>query len=154
MIKAWRLVKWRFARTAFDGEGARLYGGRWNSPGTRIAYASESVALATLEVLVHLQASALLPSYALAAIRFPEDLVEALDLSPLPANWKQFPSSPDVQAIGDQWIKELRSAILRVPSAVIPSAYNFLLNPTHPDFARVVVEPPEPYEFDPRLVTL
>jgi RES domain-containing protein len=152
MVTAWRLVKERFARSAFDGEGARLHGGRWNSPGTRMAYASESVALATLEVLVHLQMSAVLPSYALATIRFPEDLVEVLEPALLPANWRQFPSPPELQAIGDQWIKEPRSAILQVPSAIIPSASNFLLNPAHPEFAQVVIEPPEPYEFDPRLV--
>jgi RES domain-containing protein len=152
MVTAWRLVKERFARSAFDGEGARWHGGRWNSPGTRMAYASESVALATLEVLVHLQVSAVLPSYALATIRFPEDLVEVLDPTLLPANWRQFPSPPGLHAIGDQWIKERRSAILQVPSAIIPSASNFLLNPAHPEFAQTVVEPPEPYEFDPRLV--
>jgi RES domain-containing protein len=152
MTQAWRLVKWRFANTAFDGEGARLYGGRWNSPGTQIAYASESIALATLEVLVHLQVSTVLPAYALASIRFPDNLVEMLDTSALPINWKQFPAPPEMQAIGDDWIKAARSAILCVPSAVVPSAYNFLLNPAHPNFTQVVVEPPEPYEFDPRLV--
>ena len=152
MTQAWRLVKWRFANTAFDGEGARLYGGRWNSLGTQVAYASESIALATLEVLVHLQVSAVLPAYALASVRFPDNLVEVLDTAILPINWKQFPVSPEIQAIGDHWIKDARSAILRVPSAVVPSAYNFLLNPVHPDFTQVVVDPPEPYELDPRLV--
>ena len=117
-----------------------------------MAYASESIALATLEVLVHLQASAVLPSYALVTIRFPESLVETLAPSRLPANWKQFPALPEVQAIGDQWIEEARSAVLRVPSVIIPAAYNFLLNPVHPDFAQVLIDPPEPYEFDPRLV--
>ena len=72
MITAWRLVKSRHARAAFDGEGARLYGGRWNSPGTRVAYASDSVALAALEVLAHLQSTAVLQAYSLATIRFPE----------------------------------------------------------------------------------
>lgn len=152
MLAGWRLVKWALAPTVFDGEGARLHGGRWNSPGTRVAYASESVALATLEVLVHLQASAMLPFYALAPLRFPAALVAVLDPAALAPDWKRFPASPETRAIGDRWVQEGRSAVLRVPSAVVPSASNFLLNPAHPDFTRIVVEPPAPYDFDPRLV--
>lgn len=152
MIRAWRLVKSRHASTAFDGEGARLHGARWNSPGTLVAYASENVALAVLEVLVHLQASAILDSYSLASVRFPSELIEDLDVSALPGRWRRFPAPRETRAIGDQWVRERRSAVLRVPSVIVSSADNFLLNPAHADFAKATVEPPEPFEFDPRLL--
>jgi RES domain-containing protein len=152
VIHAWRLVKARHAATAFDGEGAKLHGARWNSPGTLVAYASENVALAVLEVLVHLQASATLDSYSLASVLFPSRLVEEFDVSALPAHWRRYPAPAETRAIGDAWVRELRSAVLRVPSAIIPSADNFLLNPAHADFAKLTVEPPESFEFDPRLL--
>jgi len=152
VIHGWRLVKSRYAAAAFDGEGARLNGGRWNSPGTLVAYASDSVALATLEVLAHLQSTAVLASYSLASLRFPQELVQELGVSALPARWRRFPAPPEVQAVGDRWLRELRSAVLRVPSAIIPSNHNFLLNPAHPDFAKVMIELPTPFEFDPRLL--
>ena len=152
MITAWRLVKSRHSAAAFDGEGARLYGGRWNSPGTRIAYASDSIALAALEVLAHLQSTAVLQSYSLAGIRFPEEVVEVLPETSLPHGWRRFPSPPANQAIGDQWVSQGRSLVLRVPSAIIPSAANFLINPLHPAFSRAVIERPERFAFDPRLL--
>ena len=152
MITAWRLVKSRHARAAFDGEGARLYGGRWNSPGTRVAYASDSVALAALEVLAHLQSTAVLQAYSLAAIRFPEAAVEALDPASLPADWQRFPSPPENQALGDTWVAQGRSLVLRVPSAIVPSASNYLINPAHARFGAAVIEMPEPFAFDPRLL--
>ena len=152
MIRAWRLVKSRYAAAAFDGEGARLNGGRWNSPGTLVAYACDSVALATLEVLAHLQSTAVLASYSLASVQFPIDLLEQVEVSALPARWRRYPASPELQAIGDRWVKDLRSAALRVPSAIIPSAHNYLLNPVHADFARVKIDPPQPFDIDPRLL--
>jgi RES domain-containing protein len=152
LITAWRLVKSRHSAAAFDGEGARLHGGRWNSPGTRVAYASDSIALAALEVLAHLQSTAVLQSYSLAAIRFPEELVEVLPETSLPQGWRRFPTPPANQAIGDQWVAQGRSLVLRVPSAIIPSAANFLINPLHPDFTRTVIERPERFAFDPRLL--
>ena len=146
------MVKSRHAAAAFDGEGARLHGGRWNSPGTRVAYASDSIALAALEVLAHLQSTAVLQSYSLATIRFAEELVEVLDVTSLPKSWRRFPSPAENQAIGDRWIAQRRSLILRVPSALIPTAANFLINPEHPAFSNAVIERPERFAFDPRLL--
>ena len=153
MITAWRLVKSRHAAAAFDGEGARLYGGRWNSPGTRVAYASDSIALAALEVLAHLQSTAVLQAYSLVSLSFPDESVELLPTTSLPGRWRRFPSSPENQAIGDQWVAQGRSLILRVPSAIIPSAANYLINPAHPEFSRVVIARPERFVFDPRLLS-
>lgn len=145
-------MKARHAGTAFDGEGARVYGGRWNSPGTRLAYASDSIALATLEVLAHLQSTAILQSYVLTAIGFPVELVEVPDLASLPRGWRRYPAPPENQAVGDRWVAEGRSLVLRVPSAIIPSAGNFLINPQHPQFSRAVIARPERFAFDPRLL--
>jgi len=153
LITAWRLIKPRRAAAAFDGEGARLHGGRWNSPGTRVAYASDSIALATLEVLAHLQSTAVLQAYSLASLRFPAESVEVLETAALPARWRRFPSPPENQAIGDRWAAEGRSLILRVPSAIIPAAANFLINPSHPEFRQVVISRPERFAFDPRLLS-
>ena len=152
MITAWRLVKSRHAQAAFDGEGARLHGGRWNSPGTRVAYASDSVALAALEVLAHLQSTAVLQAYSLATIRFPESVVETLDSASLTSEWRRFPSPPENQAVGDTWVAEGRSLVLRVPSAIVPSASNYLINPAHSRFTVAVIEKPEIFAFDSRLL--
>ena len=151
MVRAWRLVKTRYAATAFDGEGARLHGARWNSPGTLVAYASESVELALLELLVHLQSPATLESYSLVSVRFPSELIEDLDVTSLPKHWRRQPPPPETQAIGDQWVRDRRSVVLRVPS-VITSSSNFLLNPSHPDFRQVAIDPPVRFQFDPRLL--
>jgi RES domain-containing protein len=152
LITGWRLVKSRHAGAAFDGEGARLHGGRWNSPGARVAYASDSIALAALEVLAHLQSTAVLQAYSLATIQFPVSEMEVLAAASLPKGWRRFPSPPDNHAIGDSWLAETRSLVLKVPSAIIPSASNFLINPAHPGFSRVVIERPERFAFDPRLL--
>jgi RES domain-containing protein len=152
VISAWRITKTRYAAAAFDGEGARLHGGRWNSRGTRVSYASESVALAVLEVLVGLQDTALLSAYSLIQIEFPERLVEVVSLDALPSTWTQHPPSPDTQRIGDLWVVENRSAVLQVPSAIVDAEHNYLLNPGHGDFAQVVINRPERFRLDPRLV--
>ncbi len=152
LVTAWKLVKTRHAGTTFDGEGARLHGGRWNSAGTPVAYASDSIALATLEVLAHLQASAALQSYSVVSVQFPESQIEVLDIASLPKGWRRFPSPPENQAIGDRWITEGRSLVLRVPSAIVPSANNFLINPLHPAFKSAAVGRPERFAFDPRLL--
>jgi RES domain-containing protein len=150
-ITAWRIVKARHAANAFDGEGARLEGGRWNSPGTPLVYASESAALATLELLVHLRRRSILSAYVLIACTFDEALVERLDSKRLPPSWRSYPAPPELQLIGDEWVKAGRSAVLSVPSAVIESELNYLLNPRHRDFAAVRVGDPHPFGFDERL---
>jgi RES domain-containing protein len=152
MVHAWRLVKTRHAATAFDGKGAMLYGARWNSRGVRVAYASDSEALAILEVFVHLKSWTVLASYSVVSLRIPKHLIEELPASLLPPRWRDSPPPPDLQAIGDRWAKAGRSAVLRVPSVVIPSSRNFLLNPEHPDFARIAMDPAEPFHPDPRLL--
>ena len=152
MATCWRIVKNRHAATAFDGEGARLYGGRWNSPGTRMVYTSSTISLAILEILVHLQEASLLSSYSLIAARFDDALIESLDHSRLPDVWRSYQAPPELQRIGDEWVRSQRSAVLQVPSAVVERESNYLLNPAHPDFSSIVIGEPEPFTFDERLL--
>ncbi len=150
--RAVRLVKSRHVASAFDGEGARVYGGRWNSPGVAVVYLSESLAVAMLEILVHIEHAATLLSYSCIEVEIPETLVERLDETTLAAEWAQHPPGLATQALGDRWVKEARSTVLRVPSAVVPGGFNYLLNPGHPGFARLVLEPPRAFQFDSRLL--
>ena len=129
MPTAWRLVKTRYAASAFDGEGARRHGARWNSPGTRVAYAAETASLAILETLVHLQSSRVLASYSLVAVDFPARVVEELERARLPADWKRSPPPPDVQAIGDAWVRAGSAAVTRSRSPVSALFMRRLYNP-------------------------
>ena len=149
MKVAWRIVKERHAATAFDGEGSRLYGGRWNSQGTRVVYTSGSQALAVLESLVHLN-----PPVAFRYVAIPIEFDDGLVTLPtaLPANWTEAPPPPSAQEIGDLWVREGRSAVLEIPSVIIPTEPNYLLNPAHPDFQRLRIGRPIPFAFDPRLI--
>ncbi|HTF66921.1 MAG TPA: RES domain-containing protein [Edaphobacter sp.] len=150
-MKAWRITKQKHARTAFSGEGARLYGGRWNSPGVPVVYVAESQSLAVLEVLVHLDAPAFLEKYVFLEVNFDASLVITLDRSSLPKNWQSDPVPEAIQAVGDRWILSRGSAVLHVPSVLVPEESNFLLNPRHPDFGKIGISRPQAFRFDPRL---
>jgi RES domain-containing protein len=152
VISAWRIVKAKHQSSAFDGEGARLAGGRWNSPGLAMIYTAQSAALAALEMLVHLESRSLLSSYVLIPCSFQRRLVLRLDRTRLPARWRAHPAVPQLQLLGDAWLKNGLSAVLEVPSVIIRSESNCLLNPVHPDFASIDIGPPEPFDFDVRLV--
>lgn len=151
MILAWRIVKNRYIDQAFDGEGARINGGRWNSPGSRAVYVSETRALATLEVLAGLGSEAPLSHYSLIGVRFDEELVSEITSADLPDGWDSSPPGPTSQAVGDLWLAEERSVALRVPSVVVPAESNYVLNPGHPDFGQVQFDSPEELRIDPRL---
>jgi RES domain-containing protein len=151
VITAWRIVKAKHSRTAFDGEGARLFGGRWNSPGSPV-YTAASTALAALEMLVHLGKATVLPAYVLIACTFNDSLVAHVEDSRLPSNWRSYPAPPELQSLGDEWVRLGTSAVFQVPSAVIPSESNYLLNPRHTDFSSIRVSAPEVFDFDLRLL--
>jgi RES domain-containing protein len=153
MPVGWRIVKTKYAAQAFDGEGARLYGGRWNSHGVRMVYTSESLALAALEILAHLGRAGALASYSRCAVRFDKGLLTSLDRALLPDNWRAYPAPAELQVIGNRWIADGTSAVLEVPSVLVDTENNYLLNPLHPDFGSLVIEPPEPFDFDPRLTS-
>ena len=151
-MHVWRVIKTKYASTAFDGEGARLYGARWNSRGTRVAYAASNSALAVLEVLVHMMAAGRLPAFSLIRANLPDSMVEALPPAELPKHWDSSPVPPEVQAIGDAWIRSGRALALQVPSAIVAGSHNLLINPAHADFGRFQVESQEPFAFDQRLL--
>jgi RES domain-containing protein len=151
-ITAWRIVKRRYVGAAFDGEGARRFGGRWNSPGTAVVYVSESRALALLEVLAGLRSVAPLPAYAMIPATFDKSLVRPIEQGALPSEWSRSPPLPAVQRIGDEWVARRESAVLRVPSVIVPDEYNYLLNPAHPAFNQITTGEPLNVAVDPRLV--
>jgi RES domain-containing protein len=117
-----------------------------------MVYASPSLALAALEVLIHADPGDLPGPFVAVAAEVPDGLsAKALAPEDLPRNWRDYPAPPALQRMGDAWIRADESVILRVPSVVIPREPSVLLNPLHPDFAKVRIESPEPFEFDPRL---
>ena len=152
-ITAYRIIKSKRVATAFDGEGARLYGGRWNSIGTRVVYVAGSRSLATLEILVHTEdISTIEGQYSIIPVTFPEELVLRIPPADLPKSWSSPEPLAETQMFGDRWIRESRSAALEIPSAVTNEENNYLLNPSHPDFASVAIGVAVPFRIDPRLI--
>ena len=152
LLFGWRIYKPRHASTAFTGEGARLFGGRFNSKGTAVVYTAGTASLAAMEMLVHLQATDLLAEYRICPVEFDDALVRTLDRVDLPRSWRRSPPPTSVRAIGDAWVAGAGSVVLKVPSAVVDLEHNYLLNPGHPDFRRVAVGKPRRFLFDPRLI--
>jgi RES domain-containing protein len=150
---AWRLDKAKWARSSFTGVGASFEGGRWNPAGLPVVYLSRHLPMAALEKLVHWPSP--LGSrvrFVAFAVHFGDASIEVYPRSRLPADWNKKPLTDSTQQIGLAWAEESRSAILRVPSAIIPSEDNFLLNPAHSDFRKIKIARPVPFGFDPRLI--
>lgn len=151
MRTVWRITTARFAATAFSGEGARLYGGRWNPKGIALVYTAESRSLALLEMMV--QDAPLRARYVLIPAALPDTVsVTLVEVADLAADWRRFDRRDALQRIGRDWLESGRSAVLAVPSAVVPAERNYLLNPAHPDFARIIMGEPEALDTDFRLM--
>lgn len=150
MPSGWRIDK--PGRDAFSGEGARLYGGRWNSPGVAVVYLSEHQSLAALEIMVHQQPLTPRGAYLAYQVTWDEAQMERLSAKKFPPHWRASPADAANMAIGDEWAKAQRSLILAVPSAIVPNEWNFLLNPAHPDFKKLRLPKPQAFDFDPRLL--
>lgn len=149
---SWRIVKAVRADDAFTGEGARRAGGRWNHAGTAIVYTAGSLALAALEILVHLDGPQLLHSYVQIPVEFDQRLCRELDLSSLPEDWSGNPAPDWTRSAGSQWVASHDSVVLAVPSAVVPDESAYLLNPSHSDFPALRIGQPASFRFDPRLI--
>lgn len=135
---------------ANDGLGASLYGGRWNHKGTPVIYTAASRALCALEILAN--ADELADDYIVTPIEVPDDLrATTLSIETLPSNWDADQPIHDTAEIGTNWANSLASAVLTVPSAVIPREHNYILNPRHPEFSKIRFFSPEPFHFDDRL---
>ncbi|PWB61773.1 MAG: hypothetical protein C3F14_11185 [Deltaproteobacteria bacterium] len=152
LIVAWRICKARHADTAFDGEGARREGGRWNPRGVPVVYSAASLALAALEQFVHISKAAAGISFLSFKVEIPAEVnVSELDIGALPPNWRAEPVPDETMAVGDAWIKARTSSVLRVPSVVIPEEFDYVLNPLHPEFRKIRIQSPKSFSFDPRM---
>lgn len=151
LVTAWRICAPRYADTAFSGEGARIHGGRWNGKGRAVVYSSESVSLAVLLQLVHVEDPAVLDAFVVVSATLNEDAIEVLPPSSLPDDWRPYPAPPSTRRIGDTWLSEGRSLALKVPSVTVRGQHNYLIDPAHPDFAGIEVSDSEPLDLDPRI---
>ncbi|HEU5284376.1 MAG TPA: RES family NAD+ phosphorylase [Burkholderiales bacterium] len=149
-MRLWRLTRAAHAAAPLSGHGAAIAGGRWNSPGVRIAYTSTSRPLAVLEMLVHVTRDTIPPDMMLIPIDVPDRWIAQPER--LPADWSNLPFSAAARKLGDSWVHGARSLALTVPSMVLPAERNVLINPEHPQMSRVRVLSPEPFVFDRRLL--
>jgi RES domain-containing protein len=150
---AYRLVPKKWTAGSFSGEGARRFGGRWNPKGTLAIYASEHLSLAVLEIRVNQAEIHPDEQYVYYSVTFHESLVEVVEKPPFDwlITFKEDGSLTGSQIFGARWLREERSAVLSVPSSVIHSERNLILNPAHPDFAKIRISDPIDIDLDQRL---
>lgn len=150
-MRVWRIILKLHLSQAFDGEGARQFGGRWNRLGTRVVYASATLSLAALEFFVNLDRDTEPDQLVAISADTPDDMhIEYIEVSDLPKNWRRYPVTEELQDLGTAWVASASTAMLVVPSAVIPEERNYLLSPAHPDFKRFRLNKPEAFHFGPR----
>ncbi len=151
-MRVWRIVPKRRHSQAFTGEGARLYGGRWNPPGLRVVYTSATLSLAALEYFVHVSKETRPDDLVSISLEIPNDVrIECVAESKLPPKWRTYPAIDEVKEIGRKWIKNGASAVLSVPSVIIPQELNYLINPEHSDFRRMKISKPSPFSLNDRM---
>lgn len=150
---AWRIDNARYAASSFSGKGAAAAGGRWNPAGVHVVYASRHLATAALEKFIHLPQP--IPS-AMKFVRFQIHFNGVAVERPkrLPRGWNAEPAGTASQELGHAWFTSGRTAILAVPSAILPDEENYVLNPGHADFSKLTISAPEEFSFDPRLADL
>lgn len=148
----YRISKEKYIRD-LSGEGARKYGGRWNHKGTPVVYTSEHVSLAALEVLVHVPVISLPKDLKLLRLRVSDEVSrEEVNPAKLPANWKEHPAPTELKDLGTEWASNCNTLLLKVPSAVIPSEWNYLINPLHDEFEKAAVDNIDDFTFDSRIL--
>lgn len=133
-----------------SGSGAATYGGRWNKKGTAVLYTSESIAIALLETVVHIPAM-LVPELVLLTIEIPDHSIFEIKLKELPKNWSAYPAPTILSEIGEEWIKKGNTIALKVPSCIINTSFNYILNCSHPDYQSVKILDIKDFKFDARL---
>lgn len=148
-MRCYRIVRPQWAKSALSGEGARLYGGRWNSSGRRCVYAAESRSLAILELLVHLVGPARGTEWSLLTIELPDESVPSP--SHLLDGWDAMPAGSSSQFVGDAWLASEAALALRVPSVVVPEESNLLINPDAAGFDSVEIVEQRTFQLDLRL---
>jgi RES domain-containing protein len=145
----YRLTKCVYAND-LSGNGARLYGGRWNSEGRAMVYLASSRALAVLEALVHLPPAYMPDDYCMATIEVPDDY-QIINEQLLPKNWQDSSDMAILKQVGNAFLSERQSLLLKVPSAIVNQEHNYLLNPTHASAQKIKVNGVQPFTFDNRL---
>jgi len=150
-VVGWRIVKEKHASTAFSGEGARIFEGRWNSAGVCMVYCSENLALAALENLAHTRLVTMRDKFRAFRVSWDDAIMVVVDLKKLPRAWNAQPPTAASKHIGDEWIKSGQSTVLALPSVLVPLEKTFLLNPKHPDFRKIKITDAGNFVLDPRL---
>lgn len=149
------MIVYRLSRAAYShdlsGKGAELAGGRWNSKGIALIYTGQTIALCMAEVAVHIPFGIIPVDYELITFEIPDKEVTELNKSDLPNDWKSLPNSYSTQSIGDDFVKNNKNLILKVPSAVVQGEFNFLINPLHLKIKKVKIKKVESFSFDQRL---
>jgi RES domain-containing protein len=147
-VRVWRIASATHA--TFDGEGARRYGSPWTPRGRPAVFTSATLSLAALERFVNTDADLEPVDLVTIAVDIePNIAIDTVAIADLPTDWRVYPAPPALTMIGERWLRESKSAVLSVPSVVIPVERNFVLNPAHA--ARLVIKPSEPFRFDPRM---
>jgi RES domain-containing protein len=152
LTRVYRILRKPYSKKPLDGEGAYRFGGRWSSPGTRLAYTAEHLSLAMIEYFIHLDPDDPPNDLVVVTAEIPDD-VSRTEISPkrLPSNWRQSPSPPELAGIGDRFASNARAAILVVPSALAPTESNWLINPRHPEFSKIRLRSVEAFDYDARF---
>ena len=153
-MRVWRICREPYAADALTGRGRLFTSGRWHTRGRPVVYTSRSLALAALEILVHADRGTLPSDLIQVEIDVPDGL-KALRIGSkeLPGNWQTYPAPPALQRLGDEWLVTGSTALLRVPSAVIPEEFNFLLNPQHADARKLKIVSTRGFSHDLRLTS-
>jgi len=152
MIKAWRIVKAKHKAKAFTGDGCQYASGRWHNLMVPVVYCSDSQALSALETFVHLQEDVKHIKYVMFELHIPASLIlEVESIATLPKRWRKQPPGVETKKIGSQWVKSNSSAVLSVPSTIVPESRNYLLNPLHPNISKIAIKPPNKFSFDARM---
>ena len=147
----YRIVNCNYADD-LSGEGGRLYGGRWNSEGKPALYLASSRSLAVLEVLVHLPPLMIPDNYCLTEIEVPDNSITHVTIDELPHNWKDISPPGALRLMGDEFLKNQKHLLMKVPSSIVPAEYNYLLNPKHTDMKKVKLLSKQSFDFDERLI--
>ncbi|MGD0097554.1 MAG: RES family NAD+ phosphorylase [Terracidiphilus sp.] len=151
-MRIWRLCRAPYAGDAFSGEGARRFGGRWNSRGVPMVYTSTSLALAALELFVHLEPGQAPDDLVSVSAQLPEgEPARTLHSAELPPVWWTDSAAAAIRDLGDAWVRHRSSLALLVPSVPIRAEWNVLVNPLHPRIAELQIDPPQPFVFDARM---
>lgn len=151
MATFYRIVQAAWAASAMTGDGARLFGGRWNPPGVPAVYLADSRALAALEIIVNAPVEVSALEWRIFEVEVPDHSIETVNPDALPGDWQALPSSPGAKHHGARWL-QTGALCFKLPSAVIPEEFTLLLNPQHPDAGKLRVSESKVFRFDPRVI--